>query len=111
MGEKDLAQTLKFIEMVASKQGWVSTKDPDFLGDLAQGLRTNWSRYGYFLCPCRDTEGSREEDKDVVCPCAYAKTDIERYGHCFCSLYWSRDFAESSRQPTGIPERRGREQS
>ena len=109
MAEKSPEEVRKFTRMVADKQGWILTRDAAFYDDLVAGLRTNWNRYGYFLCPCRDTEGSREADADVLCPCRYAKSDAERYGHCFCSLYWSPEFAASGKEPTGIPERRGRD--
>lgn len=108
MAEKNTEEVRKFTEMVARKQGWELTPDQQFYDDLVEGLRTNWNRYGYFLCPCRDTEGSREADADVLCPCAYAKGDIDRYGHCYCSLYQSSAFLASGDAPTAIPERRGR---
>jgi len=106
MTEKTLEDTKKFTEMAARKQGWVLTKDSAFYDDLVSGLTTNWNRYGYFLCPCRDTEGSREADADLLCPCVFARADAEEYGHCFCSLYWSLDFAASGKSPEGIPDRR-----
>jgi ferredoxin-thioredoxin reductase catalytic subunit len=106
MADKTIDETRKFTEMVAKKQDWELTKDTSFYDDLVSGLQTNWNRYGYFLCPCRDSEGSREADADVVCPCVYAKADIEEYGHCFCSLYQSHAFVASGKTPTGIPERR-----
>jgi len=108
VAEKTIEEVRKFILMVAAKQGWLPTRDESFLEDLAEGLRVNWNRYGYFLCPCRDSEGSREADADVLCPCVYARQDIETYGYCFCSLYWSSAFASSGGVPGGIPERRGR---
>jgi ferredoxin-thioredoxin reductase catalytic chain len=107
MAEKTIEGTRRFTEMVARKQGWVLTRDKAFYDDLVEGLTTNWNRYGYYLCPCRDTEGSREADADVLCPCVYAKSDIAAYGHCFCSLYWSQEFADAGGVPSGIPERRG----
>ena len=107
MADKTLADVNKFVLMVAAKQDWEPSGDQGFLDDLTEGLRVNWNRYGYFLCPCRDTEGSREADADVLCPCVYARQDIEAYGHCYCSLFWSHAFARSGAQPTGIPERRG----
>ena len=107
MTKKTIEETRRFTEMVARKQDWVLTRDQSFYDDLVDGLTTNWNRYGYYLCPCRDTEGSRETDADVLCPCVYAKSDAETYGHCFCSLYWSPEFASSGRTPSGIPERRG----
>jgi ferredoxin-thioredoxin reductase catalytic subunit len=107
MADKSIEETRKFTEMVARKQGWVLTRDEGFYADLVSGLNTNWNRYGYYLCPCRDTEGSREADADVLCPCVYAKSDADIYGHCFCSLYWSLEFAASGKTPTGIPDKRG----
>jgi ferredoxin-thioredoxin reductase catalytic chain len=107
MADKTIDQTRKFTEMVAEKQGWELTADEAFYDDLVTGLTTNWNRHGYFLCPCRDSEGDREADADVICPCVYAKADIEEFGHCFCALYCSKGFAASGKKPTGIPERRG----
>lgn len=106
MKEKTAADTAAFVEAVASKQGWVANPDREFTASLVEGLTVNWNRYGYFLCPCRDTEGSREADAAVICPCAYAQADIDEHGHCFCALYLRPDFASSGGVPAGIPDRR-----
>jgi ferredoxin-thioredoxin reductase catalytic chain len=95
-----------FASMVAAKQGWALNPDSGFVRILAEGLATNWNRYGYFLCPCRDTEGSREADADVVCPCKPSWKDVEERGHCFCALYLSKEFASSGKPPASIPDRR-----
>ncbi len=104
--KKDTAQVENFTRMAAAKQDWLVTPDAAFAADLVEGLKKNWNRYGYFLCPCRDTEGTREADADVICPCVYAKADIAEFGHCYCSLYWSPEFAASGKEPAGLPERR-----
>jgi len=106
MAPKDLAQTRAFTEAVAAKQGWRLNKDEEFYGNLVEGLMTNWNRYGYFLCPCRDSEGSREADAKALCPCVWSWADIERHGHCYCALYLSPSFAESGKEPSGIPDGR-----
>jgi len=106
MKEKTAADTAAFVEAVASKQGWVANPDREFTTSLVEGLTVNWNRYGYFLCPCRDTEGSREADAAVICPCVYAKADVDEFGHCFCALYLRPDFAASGGAPAGIPDRR-----
>ena len=106
MADKTPEQVRVFTEMVARKQGWVLNPDPEFYGNLVSGLDANWNRYGYFLCPCRDSEGSREEDAKSVCPCAWSRADIEKYGHCYCALYLSKEFAESGKDPSGIPDGR-----
>lgn len=108
MQQKDEEGTRLFARMVAKKQGWELNADEEFFGMLIAGLTKNWNRYGYYLCPCRDTEGSRDADADVICPCRYSRPDIEEFGHCYCSLYQSPAFKASGRQPAAIPERRNR---
>jgi ferredoxin-thioredoxin reductase catalytic chain len=106
MAPKSYEETLTFATMVARKQGWVLSRDPGFLKDLIEGLQTNWNRYGYFLCPCRDSDGSREADAKVICPCAPSWKDVEECGHCYCALYLDPAFAASGREPASIPDRR-----
>lgn len=104
--QKTGAQTRLFAEMVAKKQGWAVNADSSFTDLLIDGLTVNWNRYGYYLCPCRDTEGARDADKDVICPCVFSWRDIEEYGHCYCALYLRHDFAIAGKVPSGIPDRR-----
>lgn len=106
MAAKSLEQAMIFATMVAKKQGWALNPDEDFTKDLVEGLMTNWNRYGYFLCPCRDTDGSREADAAVICPCAPSWKDVEERGHCFCALYLSPAFVAAGKQPASIPDRR-----
>lgn len=103
---KTREQAHQFIHAVAKHQGWALNDDEQFLDDLADGLARNYNAYGYFLCPCRDGEGDRSADKDIICPCRYAVPDQEEYGHCFCGLFLTKAFAASGRSPRPIPERR-----
>jgi ferredoxin-thioredoxin reductase catalytic chain len=96
----------RFAAMVANHQGWRLHRDKEFLENLIEGLQINKERYGYYLCPCRLGDGEKELDKDIICPCEYAKPDIEEYGHCYCSLYQSPEFYFSGEKPKSIPERR-----
>lgn len=103
---KIIADTEKMADMVANKQGWKVNWDKDLVNLLLNGLTTNYNRYGYYLCPCRDTEGSRDADKDLICPCQYSRADIEEFGHCYCGLYLSPKFYETRKPMGSIPERR-----
>jgi len=105
-GKKGVKDSKLFTEMVAKHQGWELHRDEKLIQILREGLATNWNRYGYFSCPCRLADGEREMDKDIICPCVYAKPDIEEYGHCYCGLYSSKEFFISKKQPVSIPERR-----
>jgi ferredoxin-thioredoxin reductase catalytic chain len=104
--EKSAQDTRRFVGMVAQHRGWQLMTDPEFLDTLVAGLTTNYNRYGYYLCPCRDTRGSREADRDVLCPCEYAAPDIAEHGRCYCALYQSAAFQAEGREPRQIPERR-----
>jgi ferredoxin-thioredoxin reductase catalytic subunit len=106
MADKTTEQTSTFAAMVAKKQSWVVNPDADFTSSLIEGLTTNWNRYGYYFCPCRDSDGSREADAKAICPCAPSWKDIEEHGHCFCALYLSSEFAASGKAPQSIPDRR-----
>jgi ferredoxin-thioredoxin reductase catalytic chain len=103
---KSSEDTRRFVTMVAAHHGWRLSPDLEFLDTLIEGLTRNYNRYGYYLCPCRDTRDSREEDRDVICPCVYADPDIEEFGHCFCALYQNESFQALGREPRQLPERR-----
>jgi len=103
---KNIKDTEKFVSMVAEKQGWKLHPKKSFLRMLYEGLMTNWNRYGYYSCPCRDASGNRDEDKDIICPCDYCAPDQEEYGHCYCGLYLTKEFANTRKIPRYIPERR-----
>jgi len=104
--EKSAEETMLFASMVAGKQGWTLNPDQGFLDDLLAGLRANYNRYGYFLCPCRDTEGTRQADRDAICPCIWSRKDVPEFGHCYCALYLSHEFSLSGTSPSAIPDRR-----
>ncbi|WP_319478079.1 ferredoxin-thioredoxin reductase catalytic domain-containing protein [Marispirochaeta aestuarii] len=106
MAEKTLQETENFVRSVAEHKGWILNRDEDFIGHLIEGLRVNYNRYGFYQCPCRDSYGTREKDKDIMCPCDYAQADIVEFGQCFCGLYLSPDFYETHDDIDGIPERR-----
>jgi len=103
--EKTLQNTMAFVHAIAQHRGWKPNPDSEFVGDVASGLTTNYNRFGYFLCPCRDGDGERSLDRDIICPCHYAEADIAEYGHCFCGLYLSVSFP-ADKSPQSIPERR-----
>lgn len=78
---------LRFAREVAKKNAWSIQKDEELLKDILDGLETNKKRYGFALCPCRDSWGDKDYDRDIICPCIYAKKDIEEFGRCYCALF------------------------
>lgn len=94
------------IKKIAPKQGLIVNEDWEIVKPLLEGLLTNGERYGLRTCPCRPAAGDREKDRDIVCPCDYAKPDIEEYGACYCWLFVSQDWNDKKVPHQQIPERR-----
>jgi ferredoxin-thioredoxin reductase catalytic chain len=103
---KNLRDAREFIAAVADKHSWIVNPDEGFVNQLAEGLAANYNVYGYYLCPCRDGDGARDADADIICPCEYLAPDHEEFGHCLCGLFLSQEFHKSGKAPAPIPERR-----
>lgn len=80
--------------------------DMDWTRDLIAGLIINQNRYGYPSCPCRLATGTRDQDRDIICPCDYRDADIQQYHTCYCGLYVSKTTATQQLPIEPIPERR-----
>jgi ferredoxin-thioredoxin reductase catalytic subunit len=87
-------------------KGYFFNKDRERVFELLEALIINKKRYGYMACPCRLASGNKENDKDIICPCAYRTPDIEEYGSCYCNLYVSREWNQNKISHDYIPERR-----
>ncbi len=88
------------------KQGFFFNRDADLVMELLKGLILNRERYGYMSCPCRLASGSREKDRDIICPCEYRADDVREYGSCYCGLYVSAAWNEGRLPEVCVPERR-----
>ncbi|MHA1270639.1 MAG: ferredoxin-thioredoxin reductase catalytic domain-containing protein [Candidatus Helarchaeota archaeon] len=105
----DIDDIRNLVKKNAERKGWILNKDVEWVEDLIQGLFKNIQRYGYPSCPCRLSVGVFEKDKDLICPCDYAPADIEEYGHCYCALFFKKEFFNQGREQQMIPERRPKE--
>lgn len=107
MSEKrSLEDVREYVQRVADKLGWKLNSDQVMLDHLVEGLRDNFNNLGYYNCPCRDSQQDRTKDKDITCPCVYAReADVEEYGYCYCALFFRKDY-DMSRPVSMIPDRR-----
>jgi ferredoxin-thioredoxin reductase catalytic subunit/glutaredoxin len=99
----DLFEKLKTIN---EKKGYYFNANRERTFELLRGLLVNKDRYGYMACPCRLAAGSRDADKDIVCPCNYREPDVKEYGACYCGLYVSDDWNAGKLERVVVPERR-----
>ena len=90
----------------AKEGGYFLNPDKEFVLDLCAGLLTNEKRFGYAACPCRLASGIQKDDLDLICPCDYRDSDIEKYGACYCGLYVSKEVFEGKKKISSIPESR-----
>lgn len=106
MKEKSYEDVKQYAEMICKRYDWKLTDDEEMLESLISGLQTNFNRLGYFNCPCRDNQADAKLDKDIICPCLYAREhDVDQHGYCFCALFFRQDF-DTSKPFQQIPERR-----
>ena len=103
MDAEELYETLRKVQ---EGKGYHFNKDKARTMDLLNGLLTNKERYGYMSCPCRLASGNREQDADIICPCAYREADVAEYGSCYCNLYVSKEWNDGKVEHRYVPERR-----
>lgn len=103
----NVEQVEAFVYKTAEMQDWDVTPFPGLLESLIDGLRINMRRYGFLQCPCRDSFGTVEKDRDIACPCRYAESDISEYSRCYCGLFTRKDRPPS--EVESIPDRRPEE--
>jgi ferredoxin-thioredoxin reductase catalytic chain len=100
------AELYDLLKKAQEPKGYFFNKDKDWVLSILRDLLVNKERYGYTSCPCRLASGSRENDRDIMCPCVYRTTDVEEYGSCYCNLYVSRDWNNDKIPHRYVPERR-----
>lgn len=71
----------------ADESGFNLNPDEKSVERVMQGLLRNEEKYGERYCPCRRVTGDKEQDKKIICPCAYHKDEVVKDGQCFCRLF------------------------
>lgn len=97
---------MQALRKVQEPKGYFFNKDAEMVLALMESLLTNKERYGYMACPCRLAAGDREQDADIICPCAYREADVHEYGSCYCGLYVTQDWNAGKIPQEYVPERR-----
>ena len=103
METRQLYDNLKKIQ---EAKGYYFNKDKAKVFELLEALLVNKERYGYMACPCRLAAGTREADRDIICPCIYREPDVKEFGSCYCALYVSPAWNDGSTEHAYVPERR-----
>jgi ferredoxin-thioredoxin reductase catalytic chain len=102
----EVERLYEMLKKIQEPRGFFFNKDKEKVFELLEGLIVNKERYGYMCCPCRLAANDRENDKDIICPCAYREPDVQEYGSCYCNLYVSKEWNQGAIPNEYIPERR-----
>jgi ferredoxin-thioredoxin reductase catalytic subunit/glutaredoxin len=97
------------LRKIQESKGYYFNRDREKTFQLLRALLLNKDRYGYMACPCRLASGTREKDKDIICPCVYREPDVQEFGSCYCNLYVSKKWNDGSIEHHLVPERRSAE--
>ena len=81
------SRLLETLTRYAESQGFKINPDRKIVESVLSGLLANEAKFGYRYCVCRAITGDREQDKKIICPCAYHKKEIRRVGRCLCGLF------------------------
>lgn len=106
MSREEARKLMERFAKEAREGGYFLNPDEEMVLDLMEGLGTNQERFGYFACPCRDPDGERAKDLDIICPCDYRDPDLDEFGTCYCALYVSEAVVKGEQKIGSIPERR-----
>ncbi len=74
----------------ATNNGYILNPDPERLEIVIKGLLRNKVKYGEQYCPCRLRSGDKEQDKEIICPCAFHRDEIKKEGNCHCHLFFEK---------------------
>jgi len=106
MAEEEIEALFNKLDADARNNGYFLNPDTPFTMELIEGLVENQKRFGHQACPCRLSDGVKEEDLDIICPCDYRDADLEDFGACYCALYVSKTIAEGEAVAEPLPDRR-----
>ncbi len=81
--EDEVRKYISDLSSRSEERGYHLNPDMSVTYPVVEGILKNIKRYGYPLCPCRLSGGSREKDLDIICPCDYRDEDTEEYGACY----------------------------
>lgn len=110
INEDKIQKLYEKLKKDTESSGYHLNPDNEFVKELIIGMLENEKRFGYLSCPCRLSTGNKEEDLDIICPCDYRDSDLEKYGTCYCALYVSEKVIKGEQKIKSIPESRRRKE-
>ena len=83
----DEAKVIGKYSTYAKKAGFRLNPDRSMVTTIVAGLLENERKYGARYCPCRIRTGRPDEDRKIICPCAFHRSELRETGRCHCGLF------------------------
>lgn len=87
MEENLIEKIIKESEEYARENGYKLNPNQKVVEFIIRGLLERERKFGKRYCPCRKIGENPEENKKIVCPCAWHQAEIKEKGHCLCNLF------------------------
>ena len=89
--ERDKEKIKSCWEEFCQKNDFKLSPDLQIIDNVAIGICLNEKDYGLKLCPCRLRDGSRNRDKELICPCNFKSQNMwKKESRCWCGLFVKR---------------------
>ena len=107
--QAELEKTMRFIEKVDDRFGFVQNPDDEINEGVAMGLARNKLIYGKRYCPCfmvvGETPEERQKADNRICPCKPAlEKEIPENGVCHCGIFCTPEYAEAKTREKRMEE-------
>jgi ferredoxin-thioredoxin reductase catalytic subunit len=82
------ADMLRIWEAFSKENDFKLNPDKKIVSMVAKGVLGNELESGLKMCPCRISDGERENDLKLICPCNFKIHDTwTKNGRCWCNLF------------------------
>lgn len=86
VGEKEVMRVWK--EFEGRGDGFELNPDEEMVQMLLEGVLANEKQKGLKLCPCRVSDGTKEHDLALICPCNFKTHQTwSTQNRCWCGLF------------------------
>jgi ferredoxin-thioredoxin reductase catalytic chain len=90
-GDMNREEFRKAIERFTEGNDFMLNPDERLLEGILDGVMAQEKSFGFKMCPCRLSDGSRERNLKLLCPCNFkALKAWEKRGECWCGLFIRR---------------------
>lgn len=87
----DKEEFRKALERFTENNDFVLNPDKKHVNIVIDGVFENEKEFGLKLCPCRLSDGTKEMDLSLICPCNFKIQEVWlKENRCWCGLFVKR---------------------